>query len=549
MTSVVILFLWLPMFIPQSFGFNALMISIGAAGHVIPMFELAKAMKNHNVTFITEPLAQSYINFKSYSNLSSFHLILTNDSSDVFNDHKKMEKEIVEYFINHSLFDSTSYMMPIVGASVNALMSKAVHMLMLERFDVIIGSSLVIGLHALCKEANTSCVTQIAEIMPNIFDINLPNSYSFLSSKQVTEFKYRIYNVAFSVRFITKYLKKWIESFFIIFHSFPQIPGPFYETFTLKNILRKPKFLQLISVPPTLYPPSYSHHCIKYLGGFVDESSIDYIDNDFTRWIKSKAINSIVYASFGSTGLIKFDRMKNLINGLAEFLIQTHDASALLAFRNTNYDTYQIVLNEMKNDEYRRILLDDQRVKVENGFVQQKWILQQNSVYLYISHCGMGSSVEGLYFQKPILCLPLHTDQFANAITIDYSGVGQSLFLLPSPLQSFLNPIDFHDYIFSASSVTIKLATMWRNSTYEKAVRIMSAEMKHAGGVRRAVEEIEFLVNLNGNLDRYAPFQSTLPFYQRYMLDLVIVYIVLPLVINVCLFFKCRNRNRKKKID
>ncbi|CAF0903104.1 unnamed protein product [Didymodactylos carnosus] len=37
--------------------FVVLMISIGAAGHVIPMFELAKAMKNHNVTFITEPSA------------------------------------------------------------------------------------------------------------------------------------------------------------------------------------------------------------------------------------------------------------------------------------------------------------------------------------------------------------------------------------------------------------------------------------------------------------------------------------------------------------
>jgi hypothetical protein len=34
--------------------------------------------------------------------------------------------------------------------------------------------------------------------------------------------------------------------------------------------------------------------------------------------------------------------------------------------------------------------------------------------------------------------------------------------------------------------------------------------MKHAGGVKRAIQQIELLVNLN----RYLPFHSTLSFYQ-----------------------------------
>jgi len=40
--------------------------------------------------------------------------------------------------------------------------------------------------------------------------------------------------------------------------------------------------------------------------------------------------------------------------------------------------------------------------------------------------------------------------------------------------------------------------------------------MKHAGGVKRAIQQIELLVNLN----RYLPFHSILSFYQRYMIDL-----------------------------
>ncbi|CAF3232465.1 unnamed protein product [Rotaria sp. Silwood2] len=341
-----------------------------------------------------------------------------------------------------------------------------------------------------------------------------------------------------------------IQLFYTIAQSFPRIPGPFYESFTLRNLLStKTKCLQLISVSPTFYPPLYSHHYTKYLGPYIDESSIDDIDNHLTKWVKSKPSKSIIYVALGSTGILEFDRMKNLIYGLAEFILQTDVASVLLAFRNVNYDMYQIVVNKMKNDEYRHVLLDNQRVQIENQFVQQKWILKQKSVNLFISHCGMGSSLEGLYFQKPILCLPLHTDQFMNAMTIDHSGVGQSLFTPPSLLQSLKNPHDFHDYTYSATSVATKLSMMWKNMTYEKAIRIMSLEMKHAGGARQAVQEIEFFVNLNGDLDRYAPFKSTLSFYQQYMLDILIIYVVLPATIIIYLFGKCCSRTRKEKRD
>ncbi len=70
-------------FIPQSLCLNALFISVGGAGHVTPMFELAKAMKNHNVTFLTLQSAQVYINLSSYSS-PSFRVIYANDSSNAF---------------------------------------------------------------------------------------------------------------------------------------------------------------------------------------------------------------------------------------------------------------------------------------------------------------------------------------------------------------------------------------------------------------------------------------------------------------------------------
>ncbi|CAF3895312.1 unnamed protein product, partial [Rotaria sp. Silwood2] len=516
------------------------MITLGFAGHAIPMFELAKSMKNHNVTFLTEYHAQSYLNFESYAKLSSFRIIYTNDSVDAFINEKKQEKELIEYFMRHSLLDSVDYMISVISPTNSALMTKSINLLMSERYDVIIGTSLTMGVNLLCKQVNTSCVIIIPEKRLNRFDVNLPLSNSLLSSKYLTELKYRIYNFAFTLRFIVPLFKTIFKTYYKILLSLPQVPGPFYEVFTLRNILStKLNCLQLFSLPPTLYPPSSLPHDTKYLGGFVDNLSIEYVENDFTRWIQSKPPKSIVYVAFGSISILNQVRMRNLVYGLAEFLLQKDSVSILLAFRNRNYENYQIILNEMKYDQYRQILMDDQRVKVENRFLQQKWILQQNSVSVFISHCGMGSLVEGLYFEKLIICLPLCTDQFSNAISIYHSGVGESLFALPSLWKSLFSPLDFHDYIFSASDVTTKLLTIWRNISYEQAVRLMSLEMKHAGGVRKAVEEIEHLVNLNGSLDRYKPFHDILPFYQRYLLDIVLVCIVLPIATVYYLRAKC----------
>ncbi len=550
MVSHSIIFVCLLPFIPCSFCLNVLLVSIGAAGHVIPIFELSKAMKTHNITFITHQLAESYIDLKFYSNSSSFRVVYADNTPDALIVQKKRMDEAIAYFSNHSLVDSLSYTTSVISESIISLLKKTVDILMVERFDVIIASSMVKGIHVLCDTANIPCVIQSTESFLNIFDVNLPNSYSLLSSKQLTKMKYRVYNVAFNFHLIVTAARKFFPVFYTIFQSLPQLPEPFEKSFTLSNLLfSKAKCLELISMPPTFYTPTHPDHYKKYLGPFVDETTNDHMDNDLTRWIKSKSNDSVVYVAFGSVAVLQLDRMQNLINGLAAFLLQISTSSVLLAFRNANYDNYQTALSMMENDDFRRVLMDDQRVKVDNGFLPQKWILKQNSIELFLSHCGMGSSLEALYFEKSILCMPFSTDQFFNAIAIERLGVGLSLFVPPSPLRSLINPDDFHDYTWTASSVTTKLATLWKNISYEKAVRIMSLEMKHAGGLRRAVEEIEFFVHLNGDLDRYAPFHSTLPFYQRYMLDLVMIYIVLPVAIMSYFAVQCCQRSRKTKQD
>jgi UDP:flavonoid glycosyltransferase YjiC (YdhE family) len=536
-------------FISQSFCLNALFISDGAAGHVTPVFEFAKAMKNHNVTFLTSQAAQVYIKLNSYSS-PSFRIIYANDSPNAFFEEKNREQQLISTLANRSLIDSFSNIVPLLGEMIIPLLKKTIDILTYERFDVIVAGEIVFGIPLLCEKIQTPCVIQSSVALPNILDFNLPNTFSLLTSKELTQLTYRIYNTAFTMRVIMKLVPKLIPAFYTLFHSLPRIPGPFYDSFALTNLLvSQSKCLNLISMPPSFVTPSYSHHYKKYLGAFIDKTSVDEVNNVLNRWIKSKARGSIVYGAFGSSSIVSYDRMYNLINGLAMFLLQADSSCLLLAFRETNYDTYQAVLKNLENDKFREVLKNKKRVRIENGFVQQKWILQQNSVKLFLSHCGMGSCLEALYFSKPVLCMPFNMDQFSNANTIDNLGVGQSLFVPPSWFRSLMNPYDFAKYTFTARSVTRKILALWMNVSYEKEARLMSLEMKHAGGLKRAVEEIEFFVNFGGDLDRFAPFQSTLSFYQRYMLDLLLIFVILPATIIIYIILKCYKRQRKMKTD
>jgi hypothetical protein len=48
--------------IHTSYTYKVLFISVGGAGHVTPMLELAKGMMSHDITFLTNRLAQAYVN-------------------------------------------------------------------------------------------------------------------------------------------------------------------------------------------------------------------------------------------------------------------------------------------------------------------------------------------------------------------------------------------------------------------------------------------------------------------------------------------------------
>ena len=536
--------------ISQSICLNALFISDGAAGHVTPIFELAKAMKSHNVTFLTQQAAKSYLDLNLPSS-PQFRIIFANDSIDAFSYEKNLEQNLIQTLANQSLLEVLHKVILFQSNFIKPLLNKTIHILMHDRFDVIVASSMAFGIPVLCEKIQTPCVVQSSAALPNLFDFTLPNAFSLLTSKQLLRPTYRIYNALFNVRLAIKLVPKMIPTLYTIFQSLPQIPGPFYDSYTIKNLLSSnSKSLNLLSIPATFYTSPYSHQYVRYLGAFVDETSIvDDNDDALTAWIKSKPTSSIIYGAFGSSSLIPYDRMYNLVSGIAMFLFQTDNSFLLLALRNANYETYQAVLKQLRSNKMGQTLENKQRVWIEKGFVKQKWILQQSSVKVFVSHCGMGSLMEALYFSKSILGMPFSGEQFSNAIAIENLNVGQSLLIPPSIIQNLLKPYDLVNYSFTIESVTNKVLNLWTNVVYERAAQQLSLEMKHAGGVKRAVEEIEFFVNLNGDLDRFIPFETTLWYYQRYKLDLLLIFVTFPGLFIMYIVSNLRKEQRKTKTD
>jgi glucuronosyltransferase len=57
-------------------------------------------------------------------------------------------------------------------------------------------------------------------------------------------------------------------------------------------------------------------------------------------------------------------------------------------------------------------------------FVPQRTVLAHKNVVLFISHTGASSAQEGLYYSKPIICIPFFADQPELCNRVENSGAG-----------------------------------------------------------------------------------------------------------------------------
>ncbi len=108
-----------------------------------------------------------------------------------------------------------------------------------------------------------------------------------------------------------------------------------------------------------------------------------------------------------------------------------------------------------------------------HDWLPQLAVLRQSDVF--ITHAGMGGTVEGLAHGVPMLAIPQAVDQFANAEAIVRLGVGRRLSKQEATAQALRETV----------------LDLLRDPRTTANCRRLSEELRAAGGTRRAVEIIE----------------------------------------------------------
>lgn len=151
---------------------------------------------------------------------------------------------------------------------------------------------------------------------------------------------------------------------------------------------------------------------------------------------------------------------------------------------NRNLDFYQACLGAFAEAEYVVVMSVGQHTDIDDlgaipsnyivrNFVPQLAVLAQSD--LFITHAGMNSVHEGLYYDVPLLLVPQQLEQAMVAGRIQQLGAGKRL--------------DQHQV--SAQTIRQYAESILQDSSYAQSAGQLGESLRSSGGHTRAVDEIE----------------------------------------------------------
>lgn len=159
-------------------------------------------------------------------------------------------------------------------------------------------------------------------------------------------------------------------------------------------------------------------------------------------------------------------------------------------------------------------------------------LLGHKNARLFITHGGQNSLFQAVYHAVPVLGIPLFGDQFDNVVRAEAKGLGLTIKpthitreLLSSTIQTLIQDVRF-------KSSALSLSRIHKSHPVPPALRL--------------IQWVEHILHSGGGA-HLRPTSLTQPWYQRYLLDLVLVLflgLLGPLVL--CWTF-CRTKNSRDK--
>jgi hypothetical protein len=208
-------------------------------------------------------------------------------------------------------------------------------------------------------------------------------------------------------------------------------------------------------------------------------------------WLESDP-RPVVFVSFGTIAPITAHHAAQLVEGLRS-------------------ESFRVLF---KLDKSMHSLLPPvlpPNVRVESWVSSQLAHLAHPKVKVFISHCGINSAHESVYFQTALLCIPMFGDQLDMGYRVANAGVGK-----------WLDKMSFTSAQIQSSLVDLLED---RDGSVARSLSKQSHLLQISGGARRAADLIEHAA-LHGT-QHLATADVDYPWYSFYKLDVYLVWSLL----------------------
>ncbi|CAG9771364.1 unnamed protein product [Ceutorhynchus assimilis] len=255
----------------------------------------------------------------------------------------------------------------------------------------------------------------------------------------------------------------------------------FNNTLTVEEMINKASMLFVAVSPVLLYPRPVSMRTVNIGGGITIQPSIA-LEKNIESFLDSAKLGAI-YFSLGS-------------NAKSEALGYKTLTAIIEVFKNLPYS----ILWKFNNNSS---FVMPKNIMTAPWWPQQD-VLRHPNIKLFITQGGIQSLEEAIYFEKPLIGIPMFGDQESNLKRMERKGILK--YVTSSPR---IDPGELKEAI---------LDVMGNKKYVENIRRLNKVNLDQPmSGLEKAVWWTEYVVRHKGNVEHMV--HKTIPFYQYYFLD------------------------------
>ncbi|KAL3506920.1 hypothetical protein ACH5RR_032302 [Cinchona calisaya] len=433
--------------------FHALVLIFPLQGHINPMLQFSKRLAARGIKVTVVTTNSINLPVESRSNLIKFESIpeisnqegekdekqTDNDRIDVFL--KKIEAEVLEHL--PMIFERKAA----AGEPVKVLVYDSV---MPYAFDIaqkqgILGAAFFTQSCTVCAIYHHihQGTLKVPLEEPNS---SLPSVPIILESKDLPSFIYETGSYPALLRLVLYQNLNFKKADWLFFNSFDSLEH------------------EAISWMASQYP------MIKAIGPTVPSMYLDkQLQDDKAyglslfkpdteaclKWLDSKAVGSVVYASFGSLANLGEEQMEEIARGL------------------TNSQCYFLWV--VRASEESKLPSNFKSEGEEKGLIvnwcPQLEVLAHQSVGCFLTHCGWNSTLEALSLGVPMVAMPQWTDQPTNAkCIVDLWKTGVQVKACEGVMRKEEIKMAIKEVMVGEKSVELKKNATWWKELAKKAM-------------------------------------------------------------------------------